>query len=60
MDTYKIYVDDRKYTKWSIHETTYFQNVDLPINPIEQKLMETPILFTLRYVAEHLCLESLY
>lgn len=43
MDTYKIYVDDRKYTKWSIHETTYFQNVDLPINPIEQKLFSNDV-----------------
>jgi exoribonuclease R len=43
MDTYKIYVDDRQYTKWSIYETTYFQPVDLPIIPVQEKLFSNDV-----------------
>jgi hypothetical protein len=39
MSIYKILVEGRNYSSWSIYETVYFKPLtDLNINPIENKL----------------------
>ena len=43
MEVFKIYVNDRNYTGWTIYETSNFQNVELTINPIEEKLFSNDV-----------------
>jgi exoribonuclease R len=43
METYKIYISDRKYTSWEIFETAAFQKVDIKINPNECKLFSNDV-----------------
>lgn len=43
METYKIYISDRKYTSWEIFETATFQKVDIKINPNECKLFSNDV-----------------
>lgn len=43
METYKVYISDRKYTSWEIFETATFQKVDIKINPNECKLFSNDV-----------------
>ena len=43
METYKIYITDRKYTSWEIFETATFQKVDIKVNPNESKLFSNDV-----------------
>ena len=43
MDTFKIHVNDRNYSSWSIFDTIHFQNANFPINPLEQKLFSNDV-----------------
>lgn len=43
METFKIYVNDRNYTSWSVFDTIHFQNTTLNINPVEQKLFSNDV-----------------
>jgi exoribonuclease R len=38
MTIYKIIVEDRNYTSWTIYESTHLKSVELDLNPIEHKL----------------------
>jgi len=43
METYKVYISDRKYTSWEIFETGTFKKIDIEINPIECKLFSNDV-----------------
>jgi exoribonuclease R len=43
METYKVYISDRKYTSWEIFETATFQKVNIKINPNECKLFSNDV-----------------
>ena len=43
METYKIHINDRAYTNWEVFENINFQKVDLPINPLEEKLFSNDV-----------------
>ena len=43
METYKVYISDRKYTSWEIFETATFQKLDIKINPNECKLFSNDV-----------------
>jgi len=43
MDTFKIHVNDRNYTSWSIFDTIHFQPATFPIHPLEQKLFSNDV-----------------
>ena len=43
METYKLYIEDRSYSKWIIYETSNFQVVDLIIDPAKSKLFSNDI-----------------
>ena len=43
METYKIHINDRSYTNWEVFENINFQKVDLPINPLEEKLFSNDV-----------------
>ena len=38
METYRININDRKYSSWEIFESINFQKVELKFNPLEYKL----------------------
>ena len=46
MTTYKVHINNRDYASWTFYNATDFQEVELPINPIEHKLFANDI-FTL-------------
>ena len=46
MTTYKVHINNRDYASWTFYNATDFQEIDLPINPIEHKLFANDI-FTL-------------
>lgn len=41
--TYKIQVDNRNYSKWTIFDTSNFQQVNIDINPVENKLFSNDV-----------------
>ena len=46
--TYKIYVNDRKYTSWEVFETTQFNKIDISqiipnFNPISEKIFSNDV-----------------
>ena len=43
MDLFKIHINDRNYSSWSIFETANFQPVNLEINPSENKLFSNDV-----------------
>ena len=43
METYKLYVEDRSYSKWSVFETSNFQVANLVIDPAKSKLFSNDI-----------------
>jgi len=43
MNTFKIHVNDRNYTSWSIFDTIHFQSANFSINPLEQKLFSNDV-----------------
>ena len=43
METYKVYINDRKYTTWEVFETATFQKVNIEINPNESKLFSNDV-----------------
>ena len=43
METYKIYIEDRSYSKWAVYETANFQAVELIIDPSKSKLFSNDI-----------------
>jgi hypothetical protein len=43
METYKLYIEDRSYSKWIIYETSNFQVIDLIIDPAKSKLFSNDI-----------------
>ena len=43
METYNIHINDRSYTNWEVFENINFQKVDLPINPLEEKLFSNDV-----------------
>ena len=46
MTTYKVHINNRDYASWTFYNATDFQEIELPINPIENKLFANDI-FTL-------------
>ena len=46
MTTYKVHINNRDYVSWTFYNATDFQEIELPINPIENKLFANDI-FTL-------------
>ena len=46
MTTYKVHINNRDYASWTFYNATDFQEIELPINPIEHKLFANDI-FTL-------------
>jgi exoribonuclease R len=43
METYKVHINDRTYTSWEVFENINFKKVDIPINPLEQKLFSNDV-----------------
>ena len=46
MTTYKVHINNRDYASWTFYNATDFQEIELPINPIENKMFANDI-FTL-------------
>ena len=43
METYKVHINDRAYSSWEFFENINFKKVDIPINPLEQKLFSNDV-----------------
>jgi RNB domain len=46
MTTYKVHINNRDYASWTFYNATDFKEIELPINPIENKMFANDI-FTL-------------
>ena len=42
-NTYKVHIGDRNYSSWTFYNTKNFNIVELPINPLEHKLLTNDV-----------------
>lgn len=43
MENYRLYVNDRSYMSWNIFDNSNYKNVNIDINPIEEKLFSNDV-----------------